>query len=322
MNNFDASDAAFTIMSEASEGSDISRRYNALSSSEQKQVFSQMQGLKSSQDTMKLFGDVEIVDNNGDGILDRAYNIEADGSKATIYTDSKIEDLFPNKKPAAEPYLGTGIGIDPQTAFSKELLKNGLVSAEKSNFDSKHLHLASAADQPSAQQDGNEKPFAPLTQREILQDPYLRQADNMLRQASRGYDIQGLYSRSGNGSQMLEAMKAVQASNPEYGNVKLVDQNGDGMLDDARALVPDRRTGEMREVDVFKTSQDHRNERVQRQAENTARRGGEIVLDEVFNGMRRGSNRGPSTGERIFDRAKRESTNGAHNILRDILRGR
>lgn len=274
MNNFEAGDAAFTIMSEASEGADISRRYNSLTSSEQRQVFSQMQGLKSSQDTMKLFGDVEIVDNDNNGIMDSAYKKGADGSKSTIYAGSK------------------------------------------------HLHLASAADQPTAQPHGNEKPFAPLSQREILQDPYLRQADNMLRQASRGYDIQGLYSRSGNGSQMLEAMKAVQASNPEYGNVKLVDQNGDGMLDDARALVPDRRTGEMREVDVFKTSQDHRNERVQRQAENTARRGGEIVLDEVFNGMRRGSNRGPSTGERIFDRAKRESTNGAHNILRDILRGR
>lgn len=307
MNNFEAGDAAFTIMSEASQGADISRRYNSLTSSEQKQVFSQMQGLKSSQDTMKLLGDVEIVDNDNNGILDSAYKKGADGSKSTIYTDSKIEDFFPNKKPAAEPYLGTGIGIDPENAFSKELLKNG---------------LASARDQQVAQPHGNEKPFAPLSQREILQDPYLRQADNMLRQASRGSDIQGIYSRSGNSPQMLEAMKAVQASNPEYGNVKLVDQNGDGMLDDARALVLDRRTGEMREVDVFKTSHDQRNERVQRQAENAVRRGGEIVLDEVFNGMRRGSNRGPSTGERIFDRTKRESTNGAHNILRDILRGR
>ncbi|MCA9802048.1 MAG: hypothetical protein KC777_08685 [Cyanobacteria bacterium HKST-UBA02] len=281
MEHFNSADAAFTIMSEAGDGKNISNRYNSLTPSEQKEVFTRMQDLQSSTDTMKLFGNVQLFDSNRDGIMDDARSRHLDGSVEDVYDSNAA---FPVERGA--PESGKGPSGPGRSGRSQE---SG---------------------------DG----FRPLTQREISRDPHLQQADIMLGRASRGQDIYSRYSTFGRDPGMLEAMREVQESKPQYGNVSLIDQNGDGILDDARAVV-NGRYGQT-EVDVFKTPGDRLQEKTFGQADNAIRRGGEIVVDEFFRGMQSGNRRGPGTGERILDRMGRESTRGSQRVLRDVIRGR
>ncbi|MBZ0184945.1 MAG: DUF3106 domain-containing protein, partial [Candidatus Obscuribacterales bacterium] len=85
MESFNANDAAFTLMSEASDGKDISNRYNSLTPQEQKDVFGKMTDMQSSKDTMKLFGNLELFDNNKDGVMDDAKSFQRDGSIKDVY---------------------------------------------------------------------------------------------------------------------------------------------------------------------------------------------------------------------------------------------
>lgn len=84
-----AEQAAFTLMKETSEGSDISRRYNSLSVDEQKQVFTEMKSLQADPQTMKLFGNVELFDSNHDGRMDDAISTgKKDGVRRDVYNDA------------------------------------------------------------------------------------------------------------------------------------------------------------------------------------------------------------------------------------------
>ncbi|MBK9141191.1 MAG: hypothetical protein IPM23_01745 [Candidatus Melainabacteria bacterium] len=284
LTRINAGDAAFTLMSEARGGEDISRRYNSLSPAEQRDVFAEMKGLQSADDTMALFGNVELVDNDRDGIMDDARAMKA-GRLIDVY-DRKG---FAGEKGASASGKGPAGPLRPE--HDREM-------------------------------DGEAGEISrPLSQKEISADPLLQQADMMLSRASRGQDIYSRYSGLAGNPNMLEAMRQVQESKPQYGNVRLIDNNGDGILDDARAFVDNRKNG-LSEIDVFKTPGDRAAERVQGQADRAARRGGEIIVDEVFRGMGRPGGRGPGAGERILDRMSREGTRGTQRVLKDILRGR
>lgn len=280
MESFNANDAAFTLMSEASDGKDISNRYNSLTPQEQKDVFGKMTDMQSSKDTMKLFGNLELFDNNKDGVMDDAKSFQRDGSIKDVYNHERVS------------------------------IERGAAGGEKGPEGP-----GRQGQSPEAKEE-----FRPLTQREISRDPFLQQADMMLRQASHGQDIHNRYSNFANNPRMLEAMRHVQASKPEFSNVNLIDANGDGIMDDARALV-NGRNGQA-EVDVYKTAGDRVQEKATKQADGALRRGGEIIVDEVFRGIRNPNSRGPSAGERVLDRMGREGTNGTQRVLRDILRGR
>ena len=305
MENFNANDAAFTLMSDAKAGSDISRKYNSLNSNDQKDVFDAMLHLKSDNSTMKLFGNIELVDSDGNRILDDLKLNKTDGSIKDLYSKSS-NDYRNQSNDLENPSQITILPSEEMGAMSKELLKDRRDGSENLEEQIK-FDTASNDKEPE---------FQPLTRRDIQKDPTLRQADRMLRLASGGRDMMQYYQRYQNDPNMLEAMRAVQDSNPEYSNVKLIDANKDGILDDARALVNGRNGVE--EVDVLKTPEDIARERIKNQSEQAVRRGGEIILDEVI----RGGRGGQSAGGRIWDRMGRETTNGAHRVLRDILRGR
>jgi hypothetical protein len=85
MDHQSAEQAAFTVMSEAGHGQDISRRYNSLTSDEQRQVFTEMKSLQLNAETSKLFGNIELFDNNHDGLMDNALSTGKDGSTRAVY---------------------------------------------------------------------------------------------------------------------------------------------------------------------------------------------------------------------------------------------
>lgn len=280
-NRLEAGDAAFVLMSEARAGEDISNRYNSLSLAEQKEVFTQMKGLQSDDSTSALFGNIELVDSDRNGIMDDARAMKG----------GRLIDVYERNGFAGEK--GASAGQGPSGPSRPEHDRTGERAETRGGA---------------------------LSQREISADPTLQQADMMLSRASRGQDIYSRYNGLPSDPRILEAMRQVQESKPQYGNVTLIDSNGDGILDDARAVV-DNRKG-LSDVDVFKTPGDRAAERVESQADRATRRGGEIIVDEVFRGIGRPSGRGPGTGERILDRMSREGTRGTQRVLKDILRGR
>lgn len=155
--------------------------------------------------------------------------------------------------------------------------------------------------QDSAQQ-GAPKPEGagrPLSAREIAMNPDLREADTMLRQASRGGDIYNRVQQSSN-PDLLEALRTVQASKPEFNNVQLIDSDKDGRLDDVRATVQDYKG--TRTVDAYKTPQDRQLERLKNGAEDAGR--------EILDVLRRGGNT-----SKTVERKGRE-------VIGDILRNR
>lgn len=95
MDNQSAESAAFTMMSEASHGQDISRRYNSLTSDEQKQVFSEMKNLQMNPETSRLFGNVDLFDSNTDGRMDDARWAGRNGITRDVY-DSNADRVADN----------------------------------------------------------------------------------------------------------------------------------------------------------------------------------------------------------------------------------
>lgn len=146
-----------------------------------------------------------------------------------------------------------------------------------------------------AQQSGGRQ----LSAREIASNPDLREADTILRQASRGGDVYNRVEQSRNPN-LLEALKTVQASKPEFGNVRIISGN-DGKLEDIRADVQDYK-GLKTNVDVYKTPVDRQKERIQNGVEDAGR--------EIIDVMRRGGNTG-----KTVERKGRE-------VIGDILKRR
>lgn len=147
-----------------------------------------------------------------------------------------------------------------------------------------------------------EKQYPRLNARDIAMDPNLREADMMLRQASRGADIYGRVERSQNPN-LLDDMRAVKANKPEFNNVDLVDKDNNGKLDDIRANVPMPGQRGFQNVDVYKTPQDIQRERIT----NGVQDAGKEILDGVLRGR---GNTGHTT-----ERKGKE-------IIGDILKGR
>lgn len=213
----DVHNDAVKMMQDASQGRDISAQYNNMPPQEQRQAFTEMKDLKSNPNTMRQFGNVELIDSNNDGLLDDAKARVAGGTK-DVYNP-------------------------PQNA--------------------------------EAQQGGGRQ----LSAREIAQNPDLREADTMLRQASRGGDIYNRVQQSHNPN-LLQSLRDVQASKPEFKNVQIIEK--DGKLDDIRADISDYKGA--RNVDVYKTPLDHQKERIQNGVEDAGR--------EIIDVMRRGGNTG------------------------------
>jgi hypothetical protein len=295
MNEVSAEQAAFTLMATARGGEDISARYNSLNIDEQRQVFSQMKNLQQDSQTMHLFGNIELIDINNDGRMDDARVALKGGGERDVYNT----------------------GNDQIDRAPKDAGTNKVEVAR--NAENHAAPGGQAPGKGTPAESGEEPQFRQLSRQEIARDPYLRQADGLLRQASRGQDIYGALNQSGNDPRMMEAMRAVQANKPEYANVKLVDANGDGVIDDVRTLVGTRNGPQ--EVDTYKTAGDAQTERLKQQGEDALRRGGDIVIGEVFNSMRRGG-RGPDFGDRVGQRMGREGIQGAQRVLRDVIRGR
>lgn len=105
MEQNNAEQAAFTLMSEASHGQDISRRYNALTSDEQKQVFSEMKNLQMNPETSRLFGSVDLFDSNDDGRMEDARWVGKNGITRDVY-DSNADRVADNssRRSQENPY--------------------------------------------------------------------------------------------------------------------------------------------------------------------------------------------------------------------------
>lgn len=228
------------MLKDASEGRNISNQYNALSPQEQRAALTDMRNLQKA-DTAS-FGNVDLIDGNGDGILDDARSTDRAGGKTDVY--------------------------DPNTRV--------------------------------------------LSQREISGDANLREADSILKSASQGQDVYGKIQRSHNPN-LLDDLRAVQASKPQYGNVDIIDSNGDGQIDDVRAL----RTGRAgpQEVDVYKTPVDKERDRIEARTRQAIQNSERIILDGVLGdqGKRKGS-----TTERVG----REGRRVVEGILKDMGKGR
>lgn len=151
-----------------------------------------------------------------------------------------------------------------------------------------------------------------LSPREISADANLREADSILKSASQGQDVYGKIQRSRNPN-LLDDLRAVQASKPQYGNVDIIDSNGDGQIDDVRAL----RTGRAgpQEVDVYKTPVDKERDRIEARTRQAIQNSERIILDGVLGdqGKRKGS-----TTERVG----REGRRVVEGILKDMGKGR
>ena len=276
--------AAFTMLHEASEGKDISNRYNSLSLPEQRQALTSMRDMQSEMPTQ--FGNVELYDSDRDGILD----------DAKVHVKDKSNQVL--DKDVYNPF-GTKAKSDTETAKTDVPTRNS--SVQNANAEVPALNLPNQTD--------------------INRDPVLRQADNLLRQASRGGDIYRQYSRLDpeSAGEMLSAMKLVQTAKSDvYGNVELVDSDKNGVLDDVRV----HRTSNAGTVnlDAFKTPADLQAARVERDTVDGAARAGQIILDETLRGIGR-NDRGPSTGDRIQRRMGQEAVRNSNRVLRDILSG-
>jgi hypothetical protein len=288
-------DAAFTMLHEASVGKDISNRYNSLTLPEQQQVLSSMRSVQSGM--MSQFGNIELYDSDQDGILDDARARVVDKSNNVLNRD-----------------VYNPVGVRPQA-------QGETAHTEKSQKDNGKHNDAGAGKNNTGGVEQETSHRLP-SQNEINRDPFLRQAENMLRAASRGGDIYRQYSRLDpqSAADMTQAMEIVQAAKPEaYGNVQLVDVNKDGILDDVRVQAMTNRGPA--EVDAFKTPADMNAERTQRTINEGVGRAGNILIQEGINGILRGD-RGPSTGERIGRRMGQESVRNSNRILRDILGSR
>ncbi|MBK9141775.1 MAG: hypothetical protein IPM23_04715 [Candidatus Melainabacteria bacterium] len=229
------------MLRDASEGRSISSQYNALSPQEQRAALTDMRNLQRADTTG--FGNVELIDGNGDGILDDARSTDRAGGKTDVYDPAAARVLSP---------------------------------------------------------------------REISGDANLREADSILRSASQGQDVFGKIQRSHNPN-LLDDLRAVQASKPQYGNVELIDSNGDGQIDDIKTLKAGR-DGSKQELDVYKTPADRERERIEARTRQAVQNGERIILDEVLN---RGKRNG-SAGERIG----REGRRVIGDILKDMGKGK
>jgi hypothetical protein len=285
-------DAAFTMLHEASVGKDISNRYNSLTLPEQQQVLSSMRAVQSGM--MAQFGNIELYDSDKDGILDDARARVVDKNNNVLNRD-----------------VYNPAGVRPQaqgeTAHTERSQKpNGQPNdAGPGKNDTRGVEAETSSRLPS--------------QNEINRDPFLRQAENMLRTASRGGDIYRQYSRLDpqSAADMMQAMEVVQRAKPEaYGNVQLVDVNKDGILDDVRVQAMTNRGPA--EVDAFKTPADQRAQRLEVGAIDGAARAGQIILEEGLRSIG-GNGRGPSAGDRIQRRMGQETVRNSNRILRDIL---
>ncbi|MBX9949873.1 MAG: hypothetical protein K2Y39_11965 [Candidatus Obscuribacterales bacterium] len=282
--------AAFTMLHEASVGKDISNRYNALTLPEQRQVLDSMRAVQSGM--MAQFGNIELYDGDQDGILDDARARVVDKSNNVL-----TKDVY------------NPTGARPQT------------QGENSRVDKSPTGNARQNDAGADKLGGtsSESTAALPTQQDINRDPFMRQADNLMRTAARGGDIYRQYSRldQQTAADMLKAMEIVQAAKPqEYGNVKLVDADKNGILDDVQVVAMTNRGP--REVDAFKTPADINTERTQKTVNDGLGRAGEIVVQEGINGILRGG-RGPSFGDRVQRRMGNEAVRGTNRILRDVL---
>lgn len=283
--------AAFTMLHEASEGKDISNRYNSLSLPEQRQVLTSMRDMQS--DMLAQFGNVELYDSDRDGILD----------DAKAHVKDKNNQVF--DKDVYNPF-GTKAKSDTPQAVAEETAKTDVpapdMSAKKANFEAPALNLPNQTD--------------------INRDPVLRQADNLLRQASRGGDIYRQFSRldTQSAAEMTSAMQLVQTAKSDvYGNLELVDLDKNGVLDDVR--VHHATNAGTVNFDAFKTPADQQRARVERDTVDGAARAGQIILEEGLRGIGR-DGRGPSTGDRIQRRMGQEAVRNSNRILRDVLGGR
>lgn len=292
MNARASEDAAFTMLHEASVGKDISNRYNSLTLPEQQQVLSSMRAVQSGM--MAQFGNIELYDSDKDGILDDACARVVDKNNNVLNRD-----------------VYNPAGVRPQaqgeTAHTERSQKpNGQPNdAGAGKNDTRGVEAETSSRLPS--------------QNEINRDPVLRQAENMLRTASRGGDIYRQYSRLDpqSAADMMQAMEVVQRAKPEaYGNVQLVDVNKDGILDDVRVQAMTNRGPA--EVDAFKTPADQRAQRLEVGAIDGAARAGQIILEEGLRSIG-GNGRGPSAGDRIQRRVGQETVRNSNRILRDIL---
>lgn len=104
-------------------------------------------------------------------------------------------------------------------------------------------------------------------------------AQKMLDLAKNGQPVQRLYDQAEDKDIVLHKIKQIQADRPDkYGNVKAIDQNGDGIMDDMKALV--ERHGRVQEIDVYDDRRDAAERRIQEQAGQ--------VADRVIRDVQRG----------------------------------
>jgi hypothetical protein len=287
-------DAAFTMLHEASVGKDISNRYNSLTLPEQQQVLSSMRAVQSGM--MAQFGNIELYDNDKDGILDDARARVVDKNSNVLSRD-----------------VYNPVGARPQAQGEAGHAEKSQQSNGKPNDDGAGKNNTRAGESETS-------PRLP-SQSDINRDPFLRQADNMLRTASRGGDIYRQFSRLDpqSAAEMTHAMQVVQMSKSDvYGNVELVDSDKNGILDDVRVHGANNRGPAT--FDAFKTPSDQQAARVERNTVDGAARAGQIILEEGLRGIGR-DGRGPSTGDRIQRRMGQEAVRNSNRILRDILGG-
>lgn len=285
--------ASFVMLHEASEGKDISNRYNSLSLPEQRQVLTSMRQMQS--EMMAQFGNVELFDSDNDGILDDAKAHLKDKNNNQL-VDKDVYNPFGVKQQSEKIQMS-------DAARTGETQSSDGVSPDAGGFK----NVSRAADT-----------VPHLSQSDINRDPLLRQADNLLRTASHGGDIYRQYSRLDpqSASQMLQAMEIVQAAKPEaYGHVKLIDADKNGVLDDVR--VQKMTNAGAAEIDAFKTPADLQAARLQKDMTDGVGRAGQIILEEGIRGI--GRSHGPSTGDRIQRRIGNEAIYGTNRIIRDVL---
>lgn len=285
-------DAAFTMLHEASRGQDISSRYNALTLPEQRQVMGDMTAMKAQMPAQ--FGNVELFDKDNDGILDDA------SARVDKKTGNNIENVTYN-----DVYNPSG-GDKHQAKGDREQAR------KPQHTDSGRSMNAEPTTRESVRDNRQEESQQLPTRNEISRDPFLRQADSLLRTASRGGDIYRQFSRMDPESQsnMLQAMELVQAAKPQdYGNIKLI-ASGNGTLADVRAMVMTRQGPH--EVDALKTPSDIASERAQKTLDEGISRTVNIFGQEAVNSVFRGG-RGPDFGDRV----ERRMRNEGHRVLRN-----
>lgn len=105
-------------------------------------------------------------------------------------------------------------------------------------------------------------------------------AQKMLDLAKNGQNVQRLYDQAEDQKLVLHKIGQIQTNNPDkYGNVRAIDRDGDGIMDDMTALV--NRGGRVVEADVYDDPRDAREKTIQKEAEQTTDR----VLGRVTKGQ-------------------------------------